>query len=101
MYAIRSYYALLSDNLDVFLSGLLSLTSRVVGAVSGPAGSAVMSVFRRIVLEIADKRVDPRLVPGIEAMLPDSPLAALLARSPRRQGLAMSVIAGDIRNNFV
>ena len=92
---------LLSDNLDVFLSGLLSLASRMVGAVTGPAGGAVMSVFRRVVLEIADKRVDARLVPGIEAMLTDSPLTALLARSPRRQGLAMSVIAGDIEGGGV
>ena len=92
---------LLSDNLDVFLSGLLSLASRMVGAVTGPAGGAVMSVFRRVVLEIADKRVDARLVPGIEAMLTDSPLGALLARSPRRQGLAMSVIAGDIEGGGV
>ena len=51
---------LLSDNLDVFLSGLLSLASRMVGAVTRPAGGAVMSVFRRVVLEIADKRVDAR-----------------------------------------
>lgn len=65
---------LLSDNLDVFLSGLLSLTARLAGALAGPAGNAVLSVFKRIVLEIADKRVEPELVPGIEAMLTDAPM---------------------------
>ncbi|MGQ0593949.1 MAG: CHAT domain-containing protein [Gammaproteobacteria bacterium] len=88
--------ALLSDNLDVFLSGLLSLTAKLVGALAGPAGSAVLSAFKRIVLEIADKRVDPELVPGIEAMLTDAPMGMLLARAPRRQGIEMAVITGDI-----
>jgi pimeloyl-ACP methyl ester carboxylesterase len=93
--------ALLSDNLDVFLSGFLSLTSSLVGALTGPAGSAVMSAFKRIVLEIADKRVDARLVPGIEAMLTDSPLGVLLAQAPRRQGVAMAVITGDIEGGGI
>ena len=88
--------ALLSDNLDLFLSCFLSLTSTLVGALTGPAGSAVMSAFKRIVLEIADKRVEARLVPGIEAMLTDSPLGVLLAQAPRRQGVAMAVITGDM-----
>ena len=88
--------ALLSDNLEVFLSGFLSLTSSLVGALTGPAGSAVMSAFKRIVLEIADKRVDARLVPGIEAMLTDSPLGVVLAQAPRRQGVTMAVITGDM-----
>lgn len=87
---------LLSDNLDVFLSGLLSLTNTAVGAITGPAGSPVLSAFKRVVLEIAHKRIDPRLVPGIEAMHVGSPLGRLLLRAPRKQGVAMAVIAGDI-----
>ena len=87
---------LLSDNLDVFLSGLLSLMSSAVGAVAGPGASPVLSAFKRVVLEIADKRLDPRLVPGIEAMLTDAPMGELLARAPRKQGVEMAVIAGDV-----
>ncbi|MDQ3773942.1 MAG: hypothetical protein M3461_06045 [Pseudomonadota bacterium] len=87
---------LLSDNLEVFLSGLLSLTVKLAGALTGPAGSAVSSAFKRIVLEIADKRVDPELVPGIEAMLTDAPMGMLLARARRGPRVEMAVIAGDI-----
>ena len=87
---------LLSDNLDVFLSGLLSLTNALVGAVLGPGASPVLSAFKRIVLEIAEKRMEPWLVPGIEAMLTDAPMAALLARATRKPGISMGVIAGDI-----
>ncbi|HJV25245.1 MAG TPA: CHAT domain-containing protein [Aromatoleum sp.] len=92
---------LLSDNLDVFLSGLLSLMGKLVGAVTGPAGGAVLSAFKRIVLEIADKRIDARIVPGIEAMLTDAPMSTLLAGAQRKQGIAMGVIAGDIEGGNV
>ncbi|WP_407278160.1 CHAT domain-containing protein [Aromatoleum evansii] len=92
---------LLSDNLDLFLSGLLSLTTRLVGAVTGPAGGAVLSAFKRVVLEIADKRVDARLVPGIEAMLTDAPMGGLLANAQRKQGIAMAVISGDIQETSI
>ena len=47
-------------------------------------------------IEIAKNRTNPHLVPGIEAMLPDSPMARLLADAPPRPDIAMSVIAGDI-----
>ncbi len=92
---------LLSDNLDVFLSALLSLTGRFVGAVAGPAGGAALSALKRIVLEIADKRIDPRLVPGIEAMLTDAPMATLLAGAQRKQGIDMAIVSGDVEGGNV
>ena len=87
---------LLSDNIELFLSGLLSLMGSVVGAVAGPGASLVLSAFKRVVLEIADKRLDPHLVPGIEAMLTDAPMGTLLAQATRKQGIAMAVISGDL-----
>ena len=86
---------LLSDNLDLFLSGLLSLTGKLVGAVAGPGASPFFSAFKRIVMEIADKRLEPRLVPGIEAMLPEAPMARLLAGGRPRPEVRMAVVAGD------
>jgi CHAT domain-containing protein len=88
---------LLSDNLDLFLSSLLSLFSFSVNLIPavGTVGSTVLSAFRRVVLEIAEKRIDPRLIPGIEAMLPNSPLTVLLAQASRRDNIDMAVISGD------
>lgn len=83
---------LASGNFDVFLSGLLTL----IGRVPVFFGSPLYSAFKRVVLEIAKNRTDAHLVPGIEAMLPDSPLARLLREAPVRPGTQMSVIAGDI-----
>jgi hypothetical protein len=88
---------LLADNLDLFLSGLLSLMTFAAGLLPGvgAVGGSVLSALRRVVLEMAEKRIDPRLVPGLEAMLPQSPLTALLGQAPCRDGVQMAVIAGN------
>ncbi|MBO3715604.1 MAG: hypothetical protein J5X23_11630 [Candidatus Accumulibacter sp.] len=83
---------LASGNLDFFLSALLTL----IGQVPFFFGSPIYSAFKRVVLEIARKRTNAHLVPGIEAMLPDSPMVRLLRDAPVRAGVEMAVIAGDI-----
>ncbi|MEO7937233.1 MAG: CHAT domain-containing protein [Burkholderiaceae bacterium] len=83
---------LASANFDLFLSGLLTL----IGQVPFFFGSPFYSAFKRVVIEIAKNRTNPHLVPGIEAMLPDSPMARLLRDAPVRAGMDMAVIAGDI-----
>ena len=84
---------LASGNFDVFLSGLLTL----IGTVPFFFGSPLYSAFKRVVIEVAKNRTNAHLVPGIEAMLPDSPMARLLHDAPVRPGTAMSIIAGDIQ----
>lgn len=104
--------SLLTDNLDIFLSGLFtlvrkfgSLGAQVAGsAVGGPgAGAAAAAATERglrflgrVLIEVADKRLQAHALPGIEAMLPDSPLGSLLGRAASREGLRMALIAGDI-----
>ncbi len=83
---------LASANFDLFLSGLLTLIGQVPYFFGNPAYSA----FKRVVLEIAKNRTNPHLVPGIEAMLPDSPMASLLRAAPVVPSVQMAVIAGDI-----
>ncbi len=104
--------ALLTDNLEVFLSGLLNLIRKaggwaagaIAGTNAGPAAAAKakaatdkgITVLTRIVVEIANRRLDPRLLPGIEAMLPDAAMGMLLASVPHRPDTRMAIIAGDI-----
>jgi len=88
---------LASGNFDVFLSGLLTL----IGQVPFFFGSPLYSAFKRVVIEIARNRTNPHLVPGIEAMLPDSPMAQLLRDAPVRAGTQMAVIAGDIQGGHM
>jgi pimeloyl-ACP methyl ester carboxylesterase len=83
---------LVSGNLDLFLSGLLTL----IGRVPYLAGNPIYSAIKRIVIEIAKNRTNPMLVPGIEAMLPESPMGRLLAQAKPHSGIRMAVITGDI-----
>ncbi len=83
---------LASGNFDVFLSALLSL----MGWVPAFKGNPVYSAFKRVVLEIAKNRTKPQLVPGIEAMLPGSPMARLLARATPQPGMQLAIISGDM-----
>ena len=83
---------LASGNFDLFLSGLLTL----IGQVPFFFGNPLYGAFKRVVVDIAKNRTNPRLVPGIEAMLPDSPMAQLLQNAPVQPGLQMAAIAGDI-----
>ncbi|MBL8517924.1 MAG: CHAT domain-containing protein [Betaproteobacteria bacterium] len=103
---------LAAENLDVFLSGLLGLVVKALGwagglalgSMTGGAGAfagraaldKLLAVNKRIVLEIAKRRFEPHVVPGIEAMLPDAPLGRLLVQAPRQTDIAMAVIAGDL-----
>jgi len=82
---------LASGNFDVFLSSLLSL----MGWVPTFKGNPIYSAFKRVVLEIAKNRTKPNLVPGIEAMLPGSPMARLLARAKVQDGVKLAIISGD------
>ncbi|MGJ7507368.1 DUF7379 domain-containing protein [Variovorax sp. GT1P44] len=84
---------LASGNFDVFLSGVLTL----IGRVPYFFGNPLYSAFKRVVIEIAKNRTNPHLVPGIEAMLPDSPMAALLRDAAVQPGVRMALVAGDIQ----
>ncbi|MBM4258889.1 MAG: hypothetical protein FJ147_23670 [Deltaproteobacteria bacterium] len=83
---------LASGNFDLFLSSLLTL----VGQVPFFFGNPVYSAFKRVVIEIAKNRTNAHLVPGIEAMLPDSPMTRFLRDAALQSEILMSVIAGDI-----
>jgi CHAT domain-containing protein len=83
---------LASGNFDVFLSTLLTL----IGWVPSLYGNPLYYAFKRVVLEIAKNRTDPKLVPGIEAMLPDSPMARFLASATPQPSAQVAIIAGDI-----
>lgn len=87
---------LASAHLDAFLSILLHLIGLVPG-LQGP----VYGIVKRTVLQIVKNRTDPNLVPGIEAMLPESPLAALLGNVEPRSGVEIAVVAGDIEGGTI
>jgi hypothetical protein len=82
---------LVGAHLDVFLSALLG----AIGAIPLLAASPIYGAVKRILLEMVRLRADPRLVPGLEALLPDSPLAALLTAVEPAASPRLAVVAGD------
>ena len=84
---------LAAENIDIFLSVLTNL----VGLIPGVGGTPLYEVTKRIALEIIKNRTVPSLVPGLEAMIPKSPLVALLNNLTEPALGAMGVIAGDIQ----
>ena len=83
---------LVSGNFDIFLSALLTL----IGRVPYLYGNPIYYAIKRIVLEIAKNRTNAKLVPGIEAMLPEAPMARFLASAQPQASTEVAVIAGDI-----
>jgi hypothetical protein len=83
---------LVGENIDIFLSVLTNL----VGLIPGVGGTPLYEVTKRIALEIIRSRAVPSLVPGLEAMIPQSPMVALLNNLNAPALGAMGVIAGDI-----
>lgn len=84
---------LASANFDAFLSGLLTL----IGWVPALAGQPLYAAFKRVVLEIVRNRTRANLVPGIEAMLPESPMGRFLLKARPRPELRLGIVAGDLQ----
>jgi len=83
---------LASENLDRFLSVLTSL----IGLIPVVGQSPLYQVIKRITLEVAKGRWDPSQLPGLEAMIPQAPLVALLNHPDIAAAGDLGVIAGDI-----
>lgn len=93
---------LASENIERFLSLLLYL----IGLVPSLAASTAYTVLKRIVLEVAKNRTNAKWIPGIAAMVPDSPLIRMLNIAREKSMLSpasdhvlangnLGVIAGD------
>ena len=68
----------------------------LVGRVPYLYGNPLYYAFKRVVLEIAKNRTNAKLVPGVESMLPDAPMARFLALAEPQVSTQLAVIAGDI-----
>ncbi|HEX6318005.1 MAG TPA: CHAT domain-containing protein [Burkholderiales bacterium] len=81
---------LASQRFDVFLSVLAHLLGLVPGI------GEVLDLFTDCVRALVAQKAKPTVLPGIEAMMPDSALVALLNDQKVELEGALSVIAGDI-----
>lgn len=86
---------LASERFDLYLSILFNLFQKVPALKIGPGGIAY-EILTELIMAIAKERTDPGELPGIEAMIPSSPLIALLNRPGLTVEGELRVIAGDI-----
>lgn len=82
---------LADGRLDRYLSLLVNLLG-LTGLKASPVYDAVSSLL----LAVIRKRTEPRELPGLEAMMPGSPLVALLNRPDVRTRTELFVLGGDI-----
>lgn len=85
---------LASERLDTWLSILRHL----VGLISGSEASPVYQFLSDLVLLVARQRAKPEVLPGLEAMMPASPLVKVLNRPNLEVSSDLSIIAGDIED---
>ena len=87
---------LASGRLDRWASVMLNLLGGGLALVPGLVTAAkVYEVFKSFLLAVVKERTDARILPGLEAMMPDSPLVALLNAPDVELDSPLHVIAGD------
>ena len=82
---------LASGKLDIYLSGILN----VIGLIPFLKTSPIYSFLKTFTLAVAKERTHPQQLPGLEAMMPGSPLIAMLNTVPASSGAPLCVIEGD------
>lgn len=91
---------LASGRLDRWATVMLNLFGVGLGSAIAPVlspGSASYALFKRFLLALVKERTDARVLPGLEAMMPDSPLVALLNAPDVQLDAALHVIAGNYK----
>ncbi len=83
---------LASAKLDIYLSGILN----VIGLIPVLKASPIYGFLKTFTLAVARERTRPEQLPGLEAMMPGSPLIALLNTTPVSSRAPLCVIEGDI-----
>jgi len=87
---------LASGRLDRWASVMLNLLGRGIGAIPGLQGVATgYGLLQSFLRSVVKMRSDARILPGLEAMMPDSPLVALLNAPDVEVESPLHVIAGD------
>ncbi|MEM6727967.1 MAG: CHAT domain-containing protein, partial [Pseudomonadota bacterium] len=82
---------LASERLDLYLSVFLNL----MRLIPGPQ-SAFVAPFRLLLKRIVASRTDADTLPGLEAMMPEAPLTAILNRPDLTLPGDLTIIGGDI-----
>ena len=84
---------LASARLDRWLNMALEVAG--IGAGVVPGLGATFEAMQAFLLAVVKERTDPRSIPGLEAMIPDSALIRVLNRLGRSCNADLSIVKGD------
>ncbi|MFN0085837.1 MAG: CHAT domain-containing protein [Blastocatellia bacterium] len=87
---------LASKRMDVLASALINAVGFIPGVKGNPFVELTYDLAKATLLALVKQRADPRSLPGIEAMIPDSPIVEFLNHSELITQADLAVIAGDI-----
>ena len=87
--------SLASKRADRWFSMLLSLLGKILDHFASPIIGKLYEALQDFLLAVAAERLDPLVMPGIEAMMPGSPLVRLLNLPNARSTADLNVIAGS------
>lgn len=87
---------LASKRMDYLASGLLNAVGRIPIIDANPLLDIGYDWLKSLLLTLVKKKADPSALPGIEAMVPDSPLIEFLNHQELTTDADLGVIAGDI-----
>jgi len=80
---------------DLFLSLMLRAVSAAAGSLGGGVGAVIVDRIGKLVRSLVAARADAKTLPGLEAMMPGSPLTLALADSSAKPTDRLRVVAGD------
>lgn len=81
------------------LDNVLNIIANLIGAGAGIAASPLYSLFKTLISTVINTKNDPSVLPGIEAMIPDSPLIRIIndPAIPALIDTPLVVISGNCR----
>lgn len=87
---------LASKRMDVLASAVINAVGFIPGIKGNPFAEFTYDLAKATLLALVKQKADPRTLPGIEAMIPDSPIVEFLNHNDLATQADLAVIAGDI-----
>ena len=86
---------------DERLDRWLSILTNLIGLIPRLSGEPLYDFVKSFLLAVIRERANPRSIPGLEAMIPDSPFQKLINRPRVVSDADLSIIKGDLEGGDI
>lgn len=88
---------LASERLDDYIKMFFNLAKLIPALATSPT----FAFLEALAVALAGKRTDPGVIPGVEAMMPESPYIHLLNSQSKKINDGLAVVAGDVEGKGI